>query len=156
MNFVEAGGFQQTAQAEPRVAKIVVGLLVLFPFERRNQQKGAAGFEDAPDLGEGAGWVAKVFDGDDVQRRVEGARWKRQGGQIGDGIESAIIPPRVAHSQIDAKVALVGEESLVLAFAGARVENQRAGSKRAGKACDRFRDLAFEVEEPAPDRSGCA
>ena len=96
--------------------------------------------------------LGKMLDGDDVQRGVEDRIAERQRGQIGDGIETAVVPRRIAHRQIDAAVALAREFVGVLSFARAGVEHARAGRKRRGEGAHGVLDLAFEVQNVPPQR----
>ena len=89
---LETGLAQQIIEAVARVAEIIVGLLVLLPFMRSDQQQTSAGGERAGELRQDARGLADVLQRDDVERGVEDGVAKRQRGEIADNVELANNP----------------------------------------------------------------
>src|ERR1017187_3800261 len=93
-----------------------------------------------------------MFDGDKVHRGVEGCRAEGQRREIGERIDLAVIPRRVAHREIDTRVALAREMMPVLPFARARIQHARTVRQGAREGRHGVFDLAFEVQDVPPQR----
>ena len=73
---------------------------------------------------------------DDVQRGVEGGVAEGQARQIGERVEGGVVPGGVADAEIDARVALAGENA---ACTGLRRRRRRARARRAGSDVEKSR-----------------
>ena len=91
--------------------------LVDFPFVRHDQQQAPTRRQRPRQLPQDAMRLAHMLQSHDVDARREGAVAKRQRREIGDGVEIAIVPGRVADGQIHAAVAGLREKSGVAALA---------------------------------------
>ena len=63
----------------------------------------------------------------DVQTRSKTAGWKRECGQVGDNIEFAVVPLRIANGQVDCHVPLPGEVLRMDALACTGIEDEGTG-----------------------------
>ncbi len=88
-----------------------------FPFLRHDEQQTSTRRERARDFPQHGSRFAHVFKRDNVHTRVECAFAKRQRTEIANHVQFAVVPIRVAHSQIEPHVALPHEIIPVGAFA---------------------------------------
>ena len=86
---------------------------------------------------------------DDVDGRVEQIGRERERRQIGDGIQAAIIPGRIADCEIHAAVSLGAEQAGVLPFPGAGIEHARARGKRSREVRHAILNRTFEMQHVA-------
>src|SRR5579872_1792463 len=92
----------------------------------------------------------------DVDASVETRVAKGQRRQIGDSIQFAVIPGRIAHREINSDVSLPSEIFGVRLLARASVQRARAGSEAGRKLLESLLDGGFEMQQIAPQKSGQA
>lgn len=97
-----------------------------------------------------------MFERNDVDGGVETCVTKRERGQVGDGVELAVIPGGVADSEVHADVALPLEMLGVAHLAGAGVQDACTIGKIARKLRDGIFDGRFKVEHVAAQKCGKA
>src|SRR5580704_8174993 len=78
--------------------------------------------------------------------------WKRQRGQIRDGVQLAVIPPRIAHRKIHSNVALAPKIPGVHPFSSARVQYARPTGQTGRKLLQRIVDRGLEVQHMTPQK----
>src|SRR5207244_974468 len=132
----EAGLLEQVMGAVASVAEEIVRRLVDFPLVRHDEQQTAAGRQRAGHLSEGAARLADVLERDDVEASAEGAGAEGQRGEVGDGVETAVVPGSVAHGKIHTDVTGARKEACVAALAGAGVKHAISVGEAGGESGD--------------------
>ena len=99
-----------------------------------------------------------MFEGDDVDAGVEGGVAEGESGEVGDGVEFAVVPGGVADGEVDRDVALAREESTRACTSPAPASSTRApGGRRSEKRVTALLDGGFEVQHvPAEERGKAA
>ena len=121
---------------------------------RRNQQQSASRTKDAEKFLERGAGISRVLEGDNIYRSIEAGVGKRKSGEIRDGMESAVIPLRVANPQVDSNVALPIKPAGILSFARPRIEDKCIRIESGREPAHSIFDRQFEMEDLTPERSG--
>ena len=121
-----AGALQQVPHAVAGGAKVVVRRLVHFPLVRHDGQQRSRGRQRARDFAHHGFRLAHMFQRDDVDGGLEAAGSEGQARQIGQRIQSAVIPGAITDGQVHAAIALPGEVGRMADLARAGVQNARA------------------------------
>lgn len=125
-----------------------------FPLVGCDDEQRRARPKDARDLREGGRGLGEVFESDDIEGGVKAGSCEGEGGEVGDGIEVAVVPFGIADGEIDSHIALTVKAGSVAGLAGPGIEHSGAFRQMEGESKDRLIQFRLEMVDPADERVG--